>query len=64
MRPALSAAEHEPLALRVYVAEFSYHPGALCARWPTQNHFDQALSTKRRQAGILMDVHWALPKTS
>jgi hypothetical protein len=33
-------------------------------RLPTQNHFDQALSTKRRQAGILVDVHSALPRTS
>ena len=33
-------------------------------RLPTPNHFDQPLSTKRRQAGILVDVHSALPRTS
>jgi hypothetical protein len=33
-------------------------------RLPSQNHFDQTLSTKRCQAGILVDVHSALPRTS
>jgi hypothetical protein len=31
-------------------------------RLSTENHFDQVLSTERRQAGILMDVHSASPK--
>jgi len=31
-------------------------------RLPTDNHFGQPLSTVRRQAGILMDVHSALPR--
>src|SRR5260370_27127764 len=30
-------------------------------RLPTENHFDHTLSTERGQAGILMDVHSALP---
>jgi hypothetical protein len=33
-------------------------------RLPTENHFDQALSTERCQAAILMDVHSALPRNS
>jgi len=33
-------------------------------RLPTENHVDHALSTERRQAGILMDVHSAPPKDS
>jgi hypothetical protein len=33
-------------------------------RLPMGNHFDQPLSTMRRQAGILMDVHSALPRIS
>ena len=33
-------------------------------RLPTEDHFGQPLSTVRRQAGILMDVHSALPRTS
>jgi len=32
-------------------------------RLPTDNHVDHALSTERRQAGILVDVHSALPGT-
>src|SRR5690349_7553665 len=32
-------------------------------RLPTENHVDHALSTERRQAGILMDVHSAPPRT-
>src|SRR4029077_4250069 len=31
---------------------------------PTENHVDHMLSTKRRQAGILMDVHSALLRTT
>jgi hypothetical protein len=34
-------------------------------RLPAENHFDQPLSTERRQTGILMDVHSALsPRTT
>src|SRR5262245_13842831 len=33
-------------------------------RLPAEDHFGQPLSTARRQAGILMDVHSALPRTS
>ncbi len=33
-------------------------------RLPTQNHSDQVLSTVRRQAGILVHVHSALPRIS
>ena len=33
-------------------------------RLPTEDHFGQPLSTVRRQAGILMDVHSALPRIS
>jgi hypothetical protein len=31
---------------------------------PIDNHFGKPLSTVRRQAGILMDVHSALPRIS
>jgi hypothetical protein len=31
-------------------------------RLPTKDHFGQPLSTKRCQAGILMEVHSALPR--
>ena len=31
-------------------------------RLPAEDHFDEPLSTKRRQAGILVDVHSALSK--
>src|ERR1041384_3947434 len=31
-------------------------------RLPTEDHFGQPLSTVRRQAGILVDVHSALPR--
>lgn len=30
----------------------------------TENHLDRALSTERRQAAILVDVHSALPRIS
>src|SRR5712664_3750980 len=33
-------------------------------RLPAENHFDQPLSTERRQTGILMDVHSALSQGS
>jgi hypothetical protein len=33
-------------------------------RLPAENHFDETLSTERRQAGILVDVHSALPRIS
>ena len=33
-------------------------------RLPPENHFDQPLSTERRQTGILMDVHSALSQGS
>src|SRR5713101_6613043 len=52
----------DPFAHRARANAYGFTDGP--RRLPTENHFDHALSTKRRQAGILMDVHPALPRTS
>jgi hypothetical protein len=52
----------DPLA-RCARANASGFAGGL-RRLPAENHFDETLSTERRQAGILVDVHSALPRVS
>src|SRR5258708_28611164 len=52
----------DPFAHRARANAYGFTNGL--RRLPTENHFDHALSTDRREAGILMDVHSALPRTS
>jgi hypothetical protein len=52
----------DPFAARARANAYGFTGGL--RRLPTENHFGQPLSTVRRQAGILMDVHSALPRIS
>ena len=62
--PAIGQAFREiavdPFAHRARANAYGFTDGL--RRLPTENHFDHALSTERGQAGILMDVHSALPQ--
>jgi len=51
-----------PLAHRALANANGFTDGL--QRLPTQDHLDHSLSTKRRQAGTLVDVHSALPRNS
>ena len=52
----------DPFAHRARANAYGFTGGL--RRLPTENHVDHVLSTERRQAGILMDVHSAPPKDS
>jgi len=50
-----------PFAHRARANAYGFADGL--RRLPTEDHVDHVLSTERRQAGILMDVHSAPPRT-
>ena|SRR5262249_48509594 len=61
-RPNFRFEPIDPFAHRARANAYVFTDGL--RRLPTANHVDHALSTERRQAGILMDVHAAPPRTS
>jgi hypothetical protein len=58
--PAIAAVVDNPLAHPARENAYGF-TGSL-RRLSTQNHFGQALSTERRQPGILVDVYSAPPR--
>lgn len=60
--PGLRSRRVDPLAHPALANANGFTDGL--RRLPTQDHLDHSLSTKRRQAGILVDVDSALPRNS